>query len=96
MSPAQRLLAHRLVGNLRRAISQCGAVGGQVLDFDGAAQRGLITRPQRCDRSTKSAATSGAGAQFNQPGNSWCAIEFNNQLTRHPGTERIGFLGRGV
>ena len=76
-----------IIGNLRQAISQCGAVGGILLDYAGATARGLIAPPNN---------NLALGTGVNQPGNTWCGMEFNNQLSAIPGTERIGFLGRGV
>ncbi|MBA2547989.1 MAG: TonB-dependent receptor [Burkholderiaceae bacterium] len=88
-----------IVGNMRRAISQCAQIGGTVLDFAGAVQRGLINLGFNAatGQPNPPPALGGAAAtNLNQPGNSWCSIDVNNQLSAIPGTERIGFLGRGV
>ena len=76
-----------IIGNLRRAISQCGATGGRVLDYAGATAAGLIAPPNN---------NLALGTGVNQPGNTWCTIDFNNQLSALPATERYGFLGRGI
>jgi iron complex outermembrane receptor protein len=88
-----------VLGNLRRAISQCAQIGGTVLDFAGAVERGLINlgRNPATGQPNPPPPLGGAGAtNLNQPGNTWCSFDFNNQLSAIPGTERIGFLGRGV
>ena len=88
-----------ILGNMRRAISQCGAIGGQVLDFAGAVERGLINLGFNAatGQPNPPPPLGGAGAtNLNQPGNTWCSIDINNQLSALPGTERIGFLTRGV
>lgn len=76
-----------IVGNLRRAISQCSQIGGTVLDYAGATARGLVAPPNN---------NLALGSGLNQPGNTWCSFDFNSQFTALPGTERIGFLGRGI
>ncbi len=76
-----------IIGTSRRAISQCSQVGGMVLDYAGATAAGLIAPPNN---------NLAPGTGVNQVGNTWCAIDFNNQLTAIPGTERIGLLGRGI
>ncbi len=88
-----------VVGNMRRAISQCGQIGGQVLDFNGAVSRGLINLGFNAatGQPNPPPPLGGAGAtNLNQPGNTWCSIDINNQLSAIPGTERYGFLGRGL
>jgi len=88
-----------IVGNMRRAISQCGAIGGRVLDFNGAVAAGLINlgRNAATGQPNPPPPLGGAGAtNLNQPGNTWCSIDVHNQLSAIPGTERIGFVGRGV
>ncbi len=88
-----------VIGNMRRAISQCAAIGGTVLDFNGAVSRGLINLGFNAatGQPNPPPPLGGAGAtNLNQPGNTWCSIDVNNQLSAIPGTERIGFLGRGV
>ena len=76
-----------IIGNERRAISQCGQVGGMLLDYAGATAAGLIAPPNN---------NLALGTGVNQAGNTWCAIDFNNQLSAIPGTERLGLLGRGI
>lgn len=76
-----------IIGNVRRAISQCAQLGGFVVDYAGATQRGLIAPPNN---------NLALGTGVNQPGNTWCSIDFNNQLTALPSTERISFLTRGI
>ena len=76
-----------IIGNLRRAISQCAGVGGVVMDYAAATAAGLIAPPNN---------NLAPGTGVNQPGNTWCTIDFNNQLTALPATERFGFLGRGI
>ena len=88
-----------LVGNQRRAISQCGAIGGQVVDFNGAVAAGLINLGLNAATGQPNSPPplGGAGAtNLNQPGNTWCAIDIHNQLSAIPSTERIGFLTRGT
>jgi iron complex outermembrane receptor protein len=67
--------------NLRRAISDCGQ-HGTVVDFNGAAQLGLLGAvPNQA---------------LNIPGNTWCVVDINKVLSALPGTERIGGLVRGT
>lgn len=76
-----------IVGNSRRAISQCSQIGGVVLDYAGATARGLVAPPNN---------NLALGTGVNQPGNTWCSFDFNSQFTALPATERIGFLTRGI
>jgi iron complex outermembrane receptor protein len=69
-------------GNNRRAISQCGALGGFVVDYAGAVERGLIAP--------------GTNTALNLPGNTWCGYDINKALSVLPESERLGFLGRGT
>jgi iron complex outermembrane recepter protein len=88
-----------IVGNMRRAISQCGAIGGRVLDFNGAVAAGLINlglNPATGQPNPPPPLGGPGATNLNQPGNTWCSIDINNQLSALPGTERIGFLGRGT
>lgn len=71
----------------RRAIAECAQLGGRVLNFQQAVDAGLISGP---------AALAAPGTGFNLPNNTWCATDFNSVLTALPGTQRIGFLGRGT
>lgn len=66
--------------NERRAIAECAQWGGEVLTSAQAIERGLLT----------------TGSALNLPGNTFCATDFNRVLTALPGTQRIGFLGRGT
>jgi iron complex outermembrane receptor protein len=70
--------------NQRRAITECAQYGGRVLDYAGAVAAGLLL-----DTPTNN-------TNFNLPGNSWCSYDINSALSALPGTERIGFLGRGA
>jgi iron complex outermembrane receptor protein len=70
--------------NLRRAISECAQLGGFVVDYAGAVARGLLL-----DTPTNN-------ANFNLPGNTWCAYDFNTELSALPGTQRIGLLTRAT
>lgn len=70
--------------NLRRAISECAQLGGFVLDYAGAVAAGLIL-----DTPTNN-------TNFNLPGNTWCAFDFNKELSALPGTQRIGLLTRAT
>jgi iron complex outermembrane receptor protein len=72
-----------IIGTQRRAISDC-AQHGRVVDFQGAVNAGLLNP------------AIAANAALNQPGNTWCVVDFNSGLSALPGTERIGFLGRGT
>lgn len=73
--------------NDRRAMSECARWGGQVLNFAQAVEAGLISG---------AAAAAAPGTGQNLPGNTWCAFDFNSELTALPGTQRVGFLGRGT
>ena len=77
----------------RRAISECARYGGTVLDYSGAVAAGLINLGIT-GGVPNGPAPLGTGA--NQPGNTWCSRDINNVLAALPGTERIGFLGRGI
>ena len=70
--------------NERRAISECAATGGRVVNYAGAVEAGLLL---------DSAANRAA---FNTPSNSWCAKDFNYAFTAIPSTERISGLVRGT
>jgi iron complex outermembrane receptor protein len=72
-----------ILGTQRRAVSSC-AQHGRVLDFNGAVAAGLLNPAVA------------ANAALNQPGNTWCAVDFNSVLSAIPGTERIGGLVRGT
>lgn len=69
--------------NERRAITDCAAFGGTVLNYAGAVARGLIL-------------DSAANQALNLPGNTWCAKDFNDAFTALPKTERLGALLRGT
>ncbi len=84
-----------ITGNNRRAISQCSQLGGVPVDFNGAVSRGLINLGFNAATGQPNPPPA-LGTGVNQPGNTWCSIDVNNQLSAIPGTERIGFLGRGV
>jgi iron complex outermembrane receptor protein len=73
--------------NQRRAISECAQWGGRVLNFQQAVDAGLISG---------AAALAAPGTGFNLPNNTWCATDINSVLTALPGTQRVGFLGRGT
>lgn len=73
--------------NDRRAISECARWGGRVLNFAQAVDAGLISG---------GAANAAPGTGFNLPLNTWCATDVNSVLTALPGTQRVGFLGRGT
>jgi iron complex outermembrane recepter protein len=66
--------------NQRRAISECGQLGGILFDNVSAVNAGLL------------AATSA----LNLPGNTWCGYDVNKALSALPESERIGFLARGT
>lgn len=66
--------------NVHRAISACN---GRVLTAQEAVSAGLI-----------SPVLNNAG--FNLAGNTFCSKDFNYAFTAIPGTERVGFLGRGT
>ncbi|QJR10314.1 Vitamin B12 transporter BtuB [Usitatibacter rugosus] len=63
-----------------RAISECA---GQVIDGPEAVRRGLIGAPA-------------GNTAFNIPGNTFCSVDFKGQFSALPGTERVGFMGRGT
>jgi iron complex outermembrane receptor protein len=63
-----------------RAISECA---GQVIDGPEAVRRGLIGAPA-------------GNTTFNIPGNTFCSVDFKGQFSALPGTERVGFMGRGT
>jgi iron complex outermembrane receptor protein len=66
--------------NNLRAISGCN---GTVLTAAQAVERGLISPVL-------------GNAGFDQPGNTFCAKDFNYAFTALPETERFGFLGGGT
>jgi iron complex outermembrane recepter protein len=63
----------------QRAIASCP---GKVLTGPEAVQAGLIAAPL-------------GNTAFNIAGNTFCSKDFNDQFTALPGTQRIGFVGRG-
>ncbi len=69
--------------NTYRAITDCAANGGFVLNGTQAVARGLI-------------APTAANAAMAAATNTFCARDFKDQFTALPGTERLGFLGRGT
>ena len=77
----RQLSATNALTNTYRAISGCN---GTVLTGPQAVERGLIN-PVGATNLAMAAAT-----------NTFCARDFNDQFTALPGTERLGFLGRGT
>lgn len=82
-------------GSNRRAISECAQHGGFVLGFDEAVSRGLINLGLNAATGQPNPPPA-LGTGLNQPGNTWCGTDINKVLSSLPGTERIGFLGRGL
>ncbi len=76
-----------IIGNLRRAISQCGQVGGMVLDYAGATAAGLIAPPNN---------NLALGTGVNQPGNTLVRDGIQQPVERASGYRAHGFLGRGI
>jgi iron complex outermembrane receptor protein len=76
----RQLTATNTLTNNFRAISECADYGGFVVTGPQAVERGLL------------AATSPQALATN----TFCAKDFNDQLTALPRTERIGFIGRGT
>ncbi len=89
-----------LVGNYApRDLANAARLAAVSLDFNGAVAAGLINLGLNAatGQPNPPPPLGGAGAtNLNQPGNTWCAIDIHNQLWAIPGTERIGFLGRGM
>ena len=76
----RQLTATGALTNNYRAIAGCN---GTVLTGPQAVERGLI-------------APTAANAALAAATNTFCTRDFNDQFTALPGTERIGFLGRGT
>ena len=74
----RQLTAANANTNFFRAITECP---GFVLTPADAMARGLIARDL-------------GNTGFNQPGNTFCGYDFNDQFTALPETERYGFIGR--
>ena len=74
--------------NNYRAISNCP---GTVLTGPQAVNAGLINLS-----TNQSAATLATNTAVASPNNTFCAVDFNKNLTALPKTERFGFLGRGT
>jgi iron complex outermembrane receptor protein len=79
--------------NNRRAVSECGQLGGILLDYAGAVNAGLINLGTTGGVPNPPAAL---GTGLNQVGNSWCGYNINKALSALPESERIGFIGRGT
>jgi iron complex outermembrane recepter protein len=62
-----------------KAITNCP---GKVLTGPEAVEAGLIAGPL-------------GNAAFNTPTNTFCSFDANSQISALPGTQRIGFIGRG-
>ncbi|APV51788.1 hypothetical protein BWI17_20155 [Betaproteobacteria bacterium GR16-43] len=76
----RQLTAANALTNVNRAITDCKY---SVIDGAEGVRRGLI-----------SAVSGNAG--FSQAGNTFCSQDQNIALSALPGTERIGFMGRGT
>ncbi|HET9579427.1 MAG TPA: TonB-dependent receptor [Usitatibacter sp.] len=64
-----------------RAISECETFGGRTVTAAQAVDLGLIAGPLN-------------NTNFNQPGNTFCLHDFDDQFTALPKTDRTNFIGR--
>ena len=74
-----------------RAVDNCAAVGGTVLNGPQAVAAGLINLSTNQSAAALASANARAAAT-----NTFCSHDFNDTFTALPGTERFGFLGRGT
>lgn len=74
-----------------RAVSNCAAVGGTVMTGPEAVAAGLINLSTNQSAATQATLNARAAAT-----NTFCTYDANRFITALPGTERIGFLGRGT
>jgi iron complex outermembrane recepter protein len=74
-----------------RAVSNCAQVGGTVMTGPEAVAAGLINLSTNQSAATIATLTARAAAT-----NTFCTYDANKFISALPGTERIGFLGRGT
>ena len=73
-----------------KAVDNCAAVGGTVLNGPQAVAAGLINLSGNQSAATLATLNARAAAT-----NTFCTYDINGVVTALPGTERFGFLGRG-
>ena len=74
-----------------RAVSNCAAVGGTVRTGPEAVAAGLINLSGNQSAANIATLTARAAAT-----NTFCTYDINKFISALPGTERLGFLGRGT
>lgn len=74
-----------------KAVDNCGAVGGTVMTGPQAVAAGLINLSGNQSAANLALLNARAAAS-----NTFCTYNQNNAISALPGTERIGFLGRGT
>ena len=73
-----------------QAVTNCGAAGGVVMNGPQAVAAGLINLSTNQTAATLATLNARAAAT-----NTFCTYGSNGAITALPGTERLGFLGRG-
>ena len=74
-----------------KAVDNCAAVGGTVLNGPQAVAAGLINLSTNQSAATLALLNARAAAT-----NTFCTYDINGALSALPGTERFGFIGRGT
>ncbi|HPG61572.1 MAG TPA: TonB-dependent receptor [Casimicrobium sp.] len=74
-----------------KAVDNCAAVGGTVMNGPQAVAAGLINLSGNQSAATLATLNARAAAS-----NTFCTFDNNGAITAMPGTERIGFLTRGT
>ena len=74
-----------------RAVDNCAAAGGTVLNGPQAVAAGLINLSGNQSAATLALLNARAAAT-----NTFCTYDINGVISALPGTERFGFLGRGT
>ena len=74
-----------------KAVDNCAAAGGTVMNGPQAVAAGLINLSGNQTAATLATLNARAAAT-----NTFCTYDQNGAITALPGTERIGFLGRGT
>ena len=74
-----------------QAVSNCAAAGGTVMNGPQAVAAGLINLSTNQSAATLALLNARAAAT-----NTFCTYDINGALSALPGTERLGFIGRGT